>query len=128
MMSQRCLSVMLCAMVSALGPVGASAQTVTYHLHKEASKTAGLLQLKTAPPDSAATTIASTEMRNQPAGDYLVKAFDTAAGVPNATGTIPAGSVVSVTLWMKKSANAILAAKAADAIDAAGLVETSGKR
>ena len=105
MMSQRCLSVMLCAMVSALGPIGASAQTVTYHLHKEASKTAGLLQLKTAPPDSAATTIASTEMRNQPAGTISSRHSIPRQECPTPRD-IPAGSVVSVTLWMKKSANA----------------------
>jgi YD repeat-containing protein len=105
-MHQRCVSVVLCLLALSLSSIGAQAQTATYHLHKEASKTAGLFQLRTAAPDAAATTIASADLKNQPAGEYVVKAFDTPAGVPNATGTIPSGSIVSFTLWMKKSANA----------------------
>ena len=106
MMHQRCVFVVLFLMGNWLLPSRASAQTVTYHLHKEPSKTAGAFQLKTAAPDSGVSTIASADMKNQPPGNYLVKAFDTAAGVPHATGTIPAGSMVSITLWMKKSSDA----------------------
>ena len=106
MMHQRCVFAVLFMIGSWLLPIGAVAQTATYHLHKEGSKSGGAQQLKTAAPDSAVSTISSADMRNQPPGNYLVQAFDTAAGVPNATGTIPAGSQVSFTLWMKKSANA----------------------
>lgn len=104
-MHQRCVS----AAVSVLGvwllPIAADAQTATYHLHREVSKTAGLFQLKAAGPDAGDTTISSADAKNQPPGEYLVKAFDTPAGVPNAIGTIPAGSAASFTLWMNKSAN-----------------------
>jgi Bacterial Ig domain len=82
-----------------------SQSTATYHLHREASSTGGLFQLKTAGPDTASLAIQSADLKNQPAGEYLVKAFDTAVGVPNGSGTIAAGATVSFTLWMKKTAN-----------------------
>ncbi len=104
-MHQRCVFIVMVVAGVVVSSVAAQAQSATYHLHKEPSKTSGLLQLKTAPPDAGATTLASADFRKAAAGEYLLKAFDTAAGVPNATGTIPAGSIVSFTLWMKKSAN-----------------------
>jgi hypothetical protein len=81
------------------------AQTAAYHLHKEASMTAGLFQLKTAGPDAGAATIPSSDLKNQPPAEYLIKAFNTQTGVPNAGGTIPAASVVIVTLWIRKTAS-----------------------
>jgi hypothetical protein len=105
-MHQRCVSTVLFVLGVWQLPIAAHAQTATYHLHREVSKTSGLFQLKTAGPDAGDMTISSADFRNQPPSEYLVKAFDTPAGVPNATGTIPAGSMVSLTLWMKKSANA----------------------
>ncbi|MDT5268361.1 MAG: hypothetical protein QOH49_547 [Acidobacteriota bacterium] len=81
----------------------AQAQTDTYHLHKEASATTGLFQLKTAAPDGTSLASQSAALRNVAAGDYLIKAFDTQAGVPGAAGTIPAGSTITFSLWMKKS-------------------------
>jgi YD repeat-containing protein len=86
-------------------PLGAQAQTATYHLHKENSSTSGLFQLKTAGPDGSNLTLTSAELRNQANGEYLIKAFNTQANVPNAAGTIPSGSVVTFTLWMRKTAN-----------------------
>jgi len=86
-------------------PNALQAQTVTYHVHNEASSTAGLLQLKTANPDVATVTLASANLNGVAIGEYLVKAFDTQTGVPNASGVIPAGSSVSFTLWMRKSAS-----------------------
>jgi len=38
-------------------------------------------------------------------GEYLIKAFDTQSGEPNASGVITAGSTVSFTLWMRKTGN-----------------------
>src|SRR5713101_2707625 len=106
-MHHRSVSAVLCVLGVWQLPIAAYAQTAaTYHLHKEASKTAGLFQLKSAGPDAAATTISSMDFKNQPPNEYLVKAFDTPAGVPNAAGTIPAESAVSFTIWMKKNANA----------------------
>jgi YD repeat-containing protein len=79
------------------------AQTATYHLHKEASSTATLFQLKTAGPDGTSLAAQSANLKNAAAGEYLIKAFDTQAGVPNIAGIIPAGSTVSFTLWMRKT-------------------------
>jgi YD repeat-containing protein len=95
-----------CVLFAALLPAAAHAQSaMLYHLHREQSKTNGLFQLRPADPDANATSI-SFDLRNQPANEYLVKAFDTVAGVPNAAGIIPAGSTVSVTLWMRKTSAA----------------------
>ena len=90
--------IILCALLHT-----AQAQTDTYHLHKEASATTGLFQLKTAGPDGTSLASTSANLRGVAAGDYLVKAFDTQAGVPGTIGTIPAGSAVTFTLWMRKS-------------------------
>jgi len=94
---------------SLLLPVGlpgyVHAQTVTYHLHKESSATRGLLQLKTEGPDYRATAFQSAELKNQLSGEYLIKAFETQAGVPNASGLIPQGSTVNFVLWMKKTSD-----------------------
>src|SRR5215213_2455084 len=81
----------------------ARAQTVTYRLHREASTTTGLFQLKTAAPDAASLAIQSANLKSVAAGDYIVKAFDTQAGVPGSAGSIPAGSTVTFSVWMKKS-------------------------
>lgn len=82
-----------------------SQQTSTFHLHKEASTTSGLFQLKTAGPDAASSALQSIDFKNKSAGEYIIKAFDTQAGVPNVSGSIPSGSTVSFTLWMQKTAN-----------------------
>lgn len=51
----------------------ASAQSVTYHLHKEASATAGFFQLRTAAPDGTSLGIQSINLKNQPVGEYVIK-------------------------------------------------------
>ena len=104
-MQHRCVSWWTCVFAIAALPAVAYGQSATYHLHKEASKTAGLLQLKTAAPDAAAAAMA-TDLKKQPVNEYLIKAFDTPAGVPNAGGIVPAGSVVSFSLWMRKTSTA----------------------
>ena len=80
-----------------------NAQSATYHLHKEASSTTGLFQLKTAGPDATTLAVQSSNLKSQQVGEYLIKAFDTQSGVPNKSGVIPAGSTVTFTLWMKKT-------------------------
>ena len=45
------------------------AQTATYHLHKEASATSGLFQLKTAGPDGTSLAITSANLKNVVAGE-----------------------------------------------------------
>jgi YD repeat-containing protein len=83
--------------------VSAQAQTASYHLHKEASATTGLFQLKTAGPDGTSLALPSANLKGVAAGEYLIKAFDTPSGVPNTSGTIPVGSNISFTLWMRKT-------------------------
>lgn len=89
-------------LMSALA-VCARAQTATYRLHKESSTTTGLFQLKTANPDGTSLAIQSANLKSVAAGEYLVKAFDTQSGVPNAAGTIPAGSTITFSVWMRKT-------------------------
>lgn len=80
-------------------------QSVTYHLHNEASTTGGLKQLTAAGPDAATSELVLSGLGGAAPGEYLVQAFDTQAGVPGTPGTIPSGSNVSFTLWMKRSGN-----------------------
>ncbi|MGI8838889.1 MAG: beta strand repeat-containing protein, partial [Pyrinomonadaceae bacterium] len=86
--------------------VAIQAQTATYRLHREASTTTNLFQLKTANPDAAILAVQSANLKNVATGEYIIKAFDTQAGVPNASGVIVAGSSVTFTLWMAKTATA----------------------
>jgi hypothetical protein len=92
-------------LLSLVFTVTAHAQTTTYRLHKEASTTANLFQLKTAGPDAASFAVQSSNLKNLAVGEYLIKAFDTQGGVPGASGVITAGSTVSFSLWMKKTAS-----------------------
>jgi len=85
--------------------VAGHAQTATYHLHREASTTANLFQLKTAGPDAASLAVQSANLKNVANGEYLIKEFDTQSGVPNASGVIAAGSTVTFSLWLKKTAS-----------------------
>ncbi len=105
-MKRRCSFRYPCvfALIATLAPTAAFAQSATYHLHKEASKTAGVFQLKTAAPDAGSAAI-NLDLKNRPVGVYKIKDFDTAAGVPNLVGVIPSGSTVSMVLWMRKTAN-----------------------
>src|SRR5713226_8739840 len=82
-----------------------NAQTATYHLHKEASSTSGLDQLKTTGPDAATVALTSVNLKSLATGEYIIKAFDTQSGVPNVSGMIPAASTVTFTLWLSKTAN-----------------------
>jgi hypothetical protein len=85
--------------------IAARAQTVTYHLHKEASAiNTSFDQLKTSGPDAAITAL-TTVLTSKAAGDYLIKEFETQTGVPNASGVIQSGSNFSFSLYMRKTAN-----------------------
>jgi YD repeat-containing protein len=105
--AQICIRLSLSLLFTLLLTVAAHAQsTATYRLHREASSTANLFQLKTANPDAAILAAQSANLKNVATGEYIIKAFDTQAGVPNAAGVIPAGSTVTFTLWMAKTATA----------------------
>lgn len=86
-------------------PIYSHALTALYHLHKERSDIREVLQLKTSGPDARINALQSSQLKNQPPGEYLIKAFDTQAGVPNFSGTIPKGSTMVFSLWMKKTAD-----------------------
>jgi YD repeat-containing protein len=105
LMNRHWSSYWTCVFLVTALPAIAYGQSATYHLHKERSTTSGLFELKAAGPDAAATTIA-LDLKNQPVTEYLIKAFDTDLGTPNASGIIPAGSVVSATLWLRKTTSA----------------------
>ncbi len=96
----------LCLFFSLWIAVAAYGQNATYRLHREASSTANQFQLKTANPDAAILAIQSANLKSLATGEYIIKAFDTQAGVPNAAGVITAGSTVTFNLWMLKTASA----------------------
>jgi hypothetical protein len=76
--------------------------TVTYHLHKEASDIKGLLRLRSAAPDSAATTVQSSNIGSA-MGEIAIKAFLTDFGVPGVGGSIPSATPLTFTLYMRKT-------------------------
>lgn len=107
-MRRSVMSTFIFAAVAVMTPKAVSAQTATYRLHKEVSATNSTFdQLKPTSADATAITIASADMKNTAATEFLVKRFDTQTGVPNSGGTIPAGSTVSFSIYMSKSSNTI---------------------
>jgi YD repeat-containing protein len=100
--------VQLCsiALATALSARVADAQTTVYHLHNEASTINAAKQLRTAAPDVASVAIQSANLKNSTGiGTRLISRFETQTSVPNVSGYLPANSVVTVTVYMKKSAN-----------------------
>jgi hypothetical protein len=79
----------------------------TYYLHSESSPvTWGARYLKTTPADSPPLVLTSGNLKGKnPPWDGTYGSWDTATGVPGFEGVIPSGSVVTVTLWMKKTTN-----------------------
>src|SRR5262245_59602537 len=83
------------------------AQVTTYYLHRENSTVVSTnMQLKTATPDAASLVLQSAELKSQPAGEYVIKSFETQANVPNIAGVIPAGSSFLFRMYMDKTADA----------------------
>src|SRR5215470_15577090 len=95
----------LCLLFCLSAAFSANAQTATYRLHREASSTTNLFQLKPVTPDAAVLAIQSANLKNVAAGEYVIKQFDTQSGVPNAAGTIPAGSTITFELWLRKTSS-----------------------
>ena len=94
----------LCA-AHLLLPLVAVAQTSTYHLHNESGSNFATLALNTAPPHPATVIKQSGDMkgRTQPLLNQSLGLWTTPIGEPQRTGAIPAGSVVTFTLWMRKT-------------------------
>jgi RHS repeat-associated protein len=105
MRSMRFAFAVVVTAIMALGAVRGSAQTATYHLHKETSAiNSSFDKLLTAGPD-ASTTAFTTTLTSKTAGEYKIKEFETQSGVPNAGGLIPSGSTLNFSVWMRKTAN-----------------------
>lgn len=94
------IAVLACASLAA----PASAQTTTYYLHKESSANFGFRQLKTTGPDAASVAQLTNDLKNL-TGQWPVDNFETQANIPNPAGTIPSGSTIRFTLYLKKTAN-----------------------
>ena len=85
----------------------ARAQITTYYLHRENSTVVSSnMQLKTVGPDAASLTLQSVELRNQPAGEYVIKAFETQANVPNIAARSPPPSFLFRMYLNNKTADA----------------------
>jgi YD repeat-containing protein len=101
----RHVSIIALMVALACSPCGvAAAQTTTYHLHNENSSTLGLLKLKTSGPDVTSVASLGRDLKGVSSADDSMGFFDTQAGVPGLGGIIPAGSTLTFTVWMKKSA------------------------
>jgi hypothetical protein len=89
--------------VTSVPPAATSAQ---YYLHSEFSTlSAGVFQLKPTPPDAAAMTRTSGNMKGRAPTKTWMGWWETQAGIPGYEGVIPTGSIVTVTLWMNKTTN-----------------------
>lgn len=95
----------LCLIAAFIFTGSVQAQTATYRLHKESSSSTGLLQLKTAGPDGTSQALQTADLKSQATGEKTIKEFDTQVGDPGASGIISSGSIVSFTLWMRKTAS-----------------------
>ena len=81
-----------------------SAQT-TYYLHNESSFNFGLLQLKTAPPDTAVVVDLSRDLKGVGPTTDTLREFDTQPGVPGVGGVLPSSTTLTVSLWMRKTSS-----------------------
>jgi hypothetical protein len=96
---------LLALLLIVAGPT--QAQITTYYLHRESSTVVTTnMQLKTVTPDATALTLQTVELKSQPAGEYVIKTFETQANVPNVAGVIPAGASFLLRLYMDKTADA----------------------
>jgi len=74
----------------------------TFYLTPTSSATNGWMTLSAT--TGSAASFASSNLSNQPAGAYLIQAFNTSSGVPNSSNTWPAGLAGTFTVWMKQTA------------------------
>ena len=77
--------------------------SATYHIHKEASTTSGLFKLDTAGPDAASFSMQTPDLKGQANGEKLINAFDTQAAILGQAGYVLAGSITTITLWMRNT-------------------------
>lgn len=107
-MVRRAHALWLYALICGLSlvPSTVTAQTSTFHLHKE-TIVAGTYRLVTDAPDASSFVIQSPDLFGLPlSGEYVFAQFGTPAWVPGFTGTIPSGSTVTFSVWMNKTSTA----------------------
>jgi YD repeat-containing protein len=85
----------------------AYSQPTRFHLHKETSGSGnGVRRLNITNPEPGPIAIQSGDLKNVAITPLRTVAdFDTYDLIPSTRGVIPANSVISVRLWMKKTAN-----------------------
>ncbi len=76
----------------------------SFYLTSAASTTPGLLQLRTWGFPIRSVSYTSSDLVNQPPGDYLIQAFDTVAGVPNTSDTWQSIFPAFFSIFMKQTA------------------------
>jgi hypothetical protein len=76
-------------------------------MHDEDGSNYGTFALETIPPDIGTVTRQTIDFRrsNGPLLALSMGVWTTIVGVPGRAGTIPAGSVVTFTLWMRKTSS-----------------------
>jgi hypothetical protein len=85
-------------------PSVAEAQT-TYHLHNEPTPPWSIRALTTANPDVAFTFVESGNYKNYANNTLNMQWTSFRSVAPSQAGTIPSGSTVSFSIWMKKTAS-----------------------
>jgi hypothetical protein len=81
-----------------------NAQT-TYYLHNESSFNFGLLQLKTATPETAVVVDLSRDLKGVGPTTETLREFDTQPGVPGVGGVLPSTTTLTASLWMRKTSS-----------------------
>ena len=100
-MPRTALSSLFFVIALIAAPARLDAQTFTYHVHQEASTRVGMMQLKSAGPDTAVKVWTATPRVGT---TELVRVFNLPANVPDLGGIIPRGTTVTFTLWMRITA------------------------
>jgi len=88
-------------------PDACTATSTTYYLHVEDGSNYGTFALEATPPDTATVVLQSIDFRRNkgPLLNVLSGVWSTLVGVPSCAGTIPAGSVVTFSFWMRKTSS-----------------------
>jgi len=100
-MTKTALRFLLSLAALTAGRTTLHAQTFTYHVHQEPSARVGMMQLKSAGPDTAVKLWTSAPQVGQ---IRTIRVFDLPANVPDLGRVIPKGTTVTFTLWMRITA------------------------
>ena len=98
----RSMPLVLVMLAVAFLATPARAQTTTYHLHAASAQDPVYRELSTVGPAPAGTAIQTANLKGQVTGGSMA-VFETDAGT-GLGGTIPSGSTVTFSVWMKKTA------------------------